>query len=155
MYCIMSPTELCTSPASSSTSTITVTPKSKAHSIDSSSSSVMASKRIVFVPSSQPSTHTAFRPSPLNPTSPGESTPKQHKRSSFPASRPLRPFPSISQSLSTTKMVSSGTSPSGAGEAESKPVKPRAQKPIELSSKWTGGFIVLGMTQAEFSRQDS
>jgi len=30
----------------------------------------------------------------------------------------------------------------------------RPQKTIELSSKWKGGFFVLGMTQAEFSRRD-
>jgi len=136
--------ELCSSPASASTTTLTVSPKHK----DTSSSAGMASKRLTL---SSSSSHSTFRPSPLNPHSaapPADLTPKQQKRSSFPASRPLRPFPSISQSLSTTTTI--GTSEV---QGDSKPVK-RSQKTLELSSKWTGGFIVLGMTQAEFSRQD-
>ncbi|KIJ45751.1 hypothetical protein M422DRAFT_46779 [Sphaerobolus stellatus SS14] len=114
----------------------------------------MASKRLTL---SSASSSTTFRPSPLNPLSPTiqrEATLTQQKRNSFPASRPLRPFPSIAHS--TPKFVSSG---SGVAASESSPSSTlssikRGPKTIELSSKWKGGFIVLGMTQAEFSRQD-
>jgi len=109
-----------------------------------------------------------FRSSPLNPTpspSPTDKPAFSPKRAAFPASRPLRPFPSIAQSMTSTKPIvpgvgvhvrhDRGASASNlGGEDGVAPSGRRPQKTIEISSKWKGGFFVLGMTQAEFSRRD-
>ncbi|PCH33413.1 hypothetical protein WOLCODRAFT_135124 [Wolfiporia cocos MD-104 SS10] len=60
---------------------------------------------------------------------------------SFPTSRPLRPFPSIANSLAG--------SPSRTGSAVGK----KAVKIIEPPAAFKNAFV-LNLTQAEFSRQD-
>jgi len=80
--------------------------------------------------------------SPLaSPTSPSRQTARTLpiRKPSFPASRPLRPFPSI-----TTAVVVNGTR-----GATKKPVKI-----IEPPKNYSGGCFVLNLTQAELSRRD-
>ena len=80
--------------------------------------------------------------SPLaSPTSPSRQAARTLpiRKSSFPASRPLRPFPSI-----TTAAVVNGTR-----GATKKPVKI-----IEPPKNYSGGCFVLNLTQAELSRQE-
>ncbi|KAI0932504.1 hypothetical protein AcW1_000390 [Taiwanofungus camphoratus] len=60
---------------------------------------------------------------------------------SFPTSRPLRPFPSIANTLSGLSQRSNGTA--------SKKVTKLIEPPADLKSAF-----VLNLTQAEFSRQD-
>ena len=80
--------------------------------------------------------------SPLaSPTSPSRQAARTLpiRKPSFPASRPLRPFPSI-----TTTAVVNGTR-----GATKKPVKI-----IEPPKNYSGGCFVLNLTQAELSRRD-
>ncbi|KAI0252630.1 hypothetical protein BJV78DRAFT_1124354 [Lactifluus subvellereus] len=80
--------------------------------------------------------------SPLaSPTLPSRQPPARSlatRKPSFPASRPLRPFPSIT--------TSSVNAPRGTTK---KPVKI-----IEPPKNYSGGCFVLNLTQAELSRQD-
>ncbi|KAI9460234.1 hypothetical protein BJY52DRAFT_1104018, partial [Lactarius psammicola] len=76
--------------------------------------------------------------SPLaSPTSPTlqSSRPLSIRKPLFPASRPLRPFPSVMTS--------------GARTTTKKPIKI-----IEPPKNYPGGCFVLNLTQAELSRQD-
>ncbi|KZT43924.1 hypothetical protein SISSUDRAFT_511779 [Sistotremastrum suecicum HHB10207 ss-3] len=84
---------------------------------------------------------------------PSSSRPAVPQRApSFPASRPLRPFPSIAASIQTRTTSKSGstlmTSPGRPKSGGARPVKL-----IEPSKHFNGGFFVLNLTQAEFSRQ--
>ncbi|KAI0307560.1 hypothetical protein B0F90DRAFT_1621367 [Multifurca ochricompacta] len=75
--------------------------------------------------------------SPISPSRPS-ARPLSLRKPSFPASRPLRPFPSIT----TTSM-------NGTRGTNKKPVKI-----IEPPKNYSGGCFVLNLTQAELSRQD-
>ncbi|KAF8591977.1 hypothetical protein K439DRAFT_1325333 [Ramaria rubella] len=117
---------------------------------------MVASKSLTLSPTSSFAT---FRPSPLNPQSISNdksSVIPPKRSSSFPASRPLRPFPSVARSITNpvpgagVHVREDGCLPKHGGESSVK----KPPKTIEISSKWKGGFFVLGMTQAEFSRKD-
>ncbi|THH06439.1 hypothetical protein EW146_g9608 [Bondarzewia mesenterica] len=72
-------------------------------------------------------------------SSPTNGLPRPKRTSYFPTSRPLRPFPSIAQSLA----------PSGNRPGAKKPIKL-----IEPPKNYFGNTVVLNLTQAELSRQD-
>ncbi|KAH9043761.1 hypothetical protein EDB84DRAFT_673436 [Lactarius hengduanensis] len=72
--------------------------------------------------------------SPISPTL-QSSRPQSIRKPLFPASRPLRPFPSVMTS--------------GIRTATKKPIKI-----IEPPKNYHGGCFVLNLTQAELSRQD-
>ncbi|KAI0296626.1 hypothetical protein BC826DRAFT_899336, partial [Russula brevipes] len=79
--------------------------------------------------------------SPLaSPTSPTRqpARPLAIRKPSFPASRPLRPFPSIST----------------IGVSGTRGATKKAVKIIEPPKNYSGGCFVLNLTQAELSRQD-
>ena len=108
----------------------------------------------------------AFRPSPLNPAamSSGVKPVFQKRDPAFPASRPLRPFPSVIRAITNAKPIEPiepsarvnvhDDVPTLGGQGGTITGGKRPPKTIEISSKWRGGFFVLGMTQAEFSRRD-
>ncbi|KAF8514516.1 hypothetical protein JB92DRAFT_2829982 [Gautieria morchelliformis] len=132
-----------------STSTSTRAGKAKTRLIETKHGA-----RVSLSPRSSP--FATFRPSPLGPKPPrapppGDQGGHTQKRSPFPASQPLRPFPSIAQPLGNPR------APPPDGREPGGPAKENVQrgpKTLEISSKWRGGFLVLGMTQAEFSRRD-
>lgn len=139
-----------------STSTIPPTQKPKPLTIDTANHSTMVSSKILSP---------AFRSSPLNPASSPSSADRpaylSRRSPTFPASRPLRPFPSIAQSLVSPKSPElfvrhEPLSPKreDGNAAVTGTRSPKSPKTIEISSKWKGGFFVLGMTQQEFSRRD-
>ncbi|ETW87525.1 hypothetical protein HETIRDRAFT_431844 [Heterobasidion irregulare TC 32-1] len=81
--------------------------------------------------------------SPLaSPSSPTNSRPLPKRASLFPTSRPLRPFPSISQSFTP------------AGSRASRPDAKKSVKLIEPPKNFSGGTFVLNLTQAELRRDD-
>ncbi|KZP18996.1 hypothetical protein FIBSPDRAFT_955752 [Athelia psychrophila] len=97
---------------------------------------------------------TTFTPSPLSPaafSSPSKAaqspqSPSISRRPSFPPSRALRPFASISQ----PNLLKSSTPTPGGGNAMAK--GRRTLKLIEAPKNYKTSFQ-LNMTQAEFSRQ--
>ncbi|KAH9937459.1 uncharacterized protein B0H18DRAFT_970734 [Fomitopsis serialis] len=85
-----------------------------------------------------PASARSYASSPLVPNA----SSRPARAPSFPVSRPLRPFPSIANALSSGLPQRSGTS---GGKRPIKIIEPPAN---------TKCAFVLNLTQAEFSRQD-
>ncbi|TDL28833.1 hypothetical protein BD410DRAFT_781388 [Rickenella mellea] len=79
---------------------------------------------------------------------------------SFPPSRPLRPFPSISSSIEQPKSTPLGVQnqnrvdPAGGKKKQQNGGGQKPVKLIEPPQDFKASFFVLNLTQAEFSRQD-
>ncbi|EIN13602.1 hypothetical protein PUNSTDRAFT_58731 [Punctularia strigosozonata HHB-11173 SS5] len=106
---------------------------------------------------SAPKSSTPNVSSPLasvRPVAPGASSrPNPSRKSSFPTSRPLRPFASIAQSLANAPSVPRCSS---LDSAEPRKTVATGGTPIKLIEPPKGfeGCFLLNLTQAEFSRRD-